>query len=212
MTTFWIVSLVATLIFVHVAMILKTDVFNCKSIGEYIVTILFSGIPILNFLLLFLSVWDILDYILFGKQKRLEKNEERLKIEKEKYSDSLQKLHDINRSFGYYKISEILSSIINSYSIIIINDSHKDIAFNRVEYLATFLNECTNNKMIHDTDIMKEIISIAESVDKLLLEIVKDIEDTKNKVNKQVKEYLLSKTNEFKNVTNSMTNDFKSTK
>ena len=204
------VSTIITFIIISICIIKELFIFGDNSeVSMWILTVIISLIPIVNILMSgMFTIVLIFDFISKYKKKRKEK----LEAEKEKYKNSLSRVKNKTGGFKHYKISEILYSIIDNYSIIIKYDSHKDMAFNRVEYFMTFLNECIHNDMLDDQDIMNEVISMAQSVDKLLLEIVKDITDTKNKVNKQVKEYLLSKTNEFKNITNSMTNDFKSTK
>ena len=108
-----------------------------------------------------------------------------------------------------HEIYKTMASMINHYSTIIQDDSHKEMAFDRLEYLLIFLEECIKNKMLKDSDILEEILSMVNSVDELFIEIIKNTEDINRKVNQEMKDYLLSKTREFNSVTNVISDYYK---
>jgi hypothetical protein len=159
---------------------------------------------------------------LFKSFKKIKKNKSKKKQDKDerekvKYVDVIKSLHTLNHNIFEYpfvtKINEPIFNLINNiekqYKTIINNDSFKETAFNKVQYLSTFIEECYNNKVLDDKDIINQIKEMCSATDKLLSELVKNIEDTENKVKKEVKEHLLALTKEFMDNTNSMIDDFK---
>jgi hypothetical protein len=151
------------------------------------------------------------------KKSKSKKKQDEFEKEKVKYVDVIKSLHNLNHNIFEYpfvtKINEPIFNFINNiekqYKIILNNDSFKETAFNKVQYLSTFIEECYNNKVLDDKDIINQIKEMCSATDKLLNELVRNIEDTENKVKKEVKEHLLALTTEFMDNTNSMINDFK---
>lgn len=142
-------------------------------------------------------------------KKLLNVKKDKQKKEKQKYEEIIERLEYIRRNTrcdGAYLFYE-LYDIIDKYKTILKNDFHKDMALNRLEYIVTFMEECKKSEMLKDVDVVNEMKESISSVDNLFTRLVTEINDINDKVNKQVKEYLLTKTKEFKDVTDGLLKD-----
>lgn len=154
-------------------------------------------------------------YILIKCFKTIIKNkkENKIKQEQEKYTNiSNHLILFTENNFGYYSfrdIKEAIETLIHNYKTILQNEFHKELAYSRLEYLLKFLEECKKNEMIKDDEILTEVRSMVESLNKLFQQIVDDINDINTKANNELKEHIKSITKRYVADTNQMIKDFK---
>jgi hypothetical protein len=155
------------------------------------------------------------------RQQNIKNEQYKVQQEQEKYKDLYEQVYKISCEFWesakslsmnpsiHKDIYNLLRFIKTNYSIIINNKYSLDLAYNRLLYLLTFIEECKKNNMMNEPEILEEIKSMSESVDNLFKELVQSINDMNTQANNQLKEYLKSKAKEFVSISDEMVKDFK---